>query len=172
MINYYDILGVTPTASSRDVRRAYIRQSKKWHPDGFDQGSNPEGWVRANQRFQTINDAYMHLKDPGKRKVHDDSLGNYWRIPKQDPKTENPKVAPMSNVTLQPEYIPSRMPFNSVRSPTPSMPVAEYLRTFIEKPGGFWRNYLKSLNWDNRIALMLLVLMVLYVLSRIVFLAV
>jgi len=61
---YYDQLGVPPTASQRDIRRAYFQQSRQWHPD---KTSEP----RAKERFQAISEAYQVLSDPARRRTYD-----------------------------------------------------------------------------------------------------
>mmetsp|Transcript_76265 Transcript_76265/g.177015 ORF Transcript_76265/g.177015 Transcript_76265/m.177015 type:complete len:567 (+) Transcript_76265:36-1736(+) len=61
---FYDQLGVAPTASQRDIRRAYFHQSRQWHPD---KTSEPQ----AKERFQAISEAYQVLSDPGRRLAYD-----------------------------------------------------------------------------------------------------
>jgi len=61
---YYDQLGLQPSASQSDIRKAYFQQSKRWHPD---KSSEPN----ATERFQGISDAYQVLSDPERRRVYD-----------------------------------------------------------------------------------------------------
>jgi len=61
---YYDCLGVRPSASTQDVRRAYFQQSRRWHPD-----KAPE--KDAKERFQTISEAYQVLSDTKRRRAYD-----------------------------------------------------------------------------------------------------
>ena len=64
MGDYYNILGVQKTASEKELKKAYRKQSLKWHPD-----KNPsEG---AKDKFQEINEAYAVLSDQDKRKIYD-----------------------------------------------------------------------------------------------------
>lgn len=61
MSNPYEILGVSPSASDDEIRKAFRKLAKKYHPD-----LNP-GKTEAEQRFKDINAAYSLLSDPDKR---------------------------------------------------------------------------------------------------------
>ncbi len=71
-IDYYKVLGVEQNASQAEIRKAYRRLAKKYHPDT--NGNSPE----AQERFQAINEANEVLGDPEKRKKYDD-YGEHWR---------------------------------------------------------------------------------------------
>lgn len=70
--NYYDILGVSKDASTEEIKNAYRRLAKKYHPD-----KNP-GDKTAEEKFKEISEAYTVLIDPGKRKKYD-YLGSNWK---------------------------------------------------------------------------------------------
>eukprot|EP00929_Paragymnodinium_shiwhaense_P016793 TRINITY_DN12542_c0_g1_i1.p1 TRINITY_DN12542_c0_g1~~TRINITY_DN12542_c0_g1_i1.p1 ORF type:complete len:648 (+),score=203.14 TRINITY_DN12542_c0_g1_i1:85-2028(+) len=61
---YYDQLRVSPSASQGDIRKAYFRQSRQWHPD---KSSDPD----AKKQFQAISEAYQVLSDPSRRRKYD-----------------------------------------------------------------------------------------------------
>lgn len=63
--NYYEILGVSRTASYTQIKAAFYTLSKKYHPD-----INP----KTANLFRNMNDAYQTLKDPIKRKKYDELL--------------------------------------------------------------------------------------------------
>ena len=63
--DYYEILGVSKKADASEIKKAYRKLAKKYHPD-----SN-EGNKRAAERFKEINDAYAVLSDEKKRKMYD-----------------------------------------------------------------------------------------------------
>ena len=65
MANYYDILGVPRGADQKEIRQAFRRLARKYHPD-----LNP-GDEKAERRFKQINEAYEVLSDPDKRKKYD-----------------------------------------------------------------------------------------------------
>ena len=69
--NYYDILDVPSSATSDDIKRAYRRLARQYHPD-----LNP-GNKEAEDRFKDIGEAYDVLSDVTKRAQYD-RFGQYW----------------------------------------------------------------------------------------------
>ena len=69
--DYYGILGVTRDAKPDDIRKAYRKLAKQYHPD-----VNKE--AGAEEKYKEINEAYEVLKDPDKRAKYD-QLGMNWR---------------------------------------------------------------------------------------------
>ena len=61
---YYKVLGVEPTASDEDIKRAFRKLARKYHPDVV-------SGADAEARFKEINAAYEVLKDPEKRAAYD-----------------------------------------------------------------------------------------------------
>jgi curved DNA-binding protein len=76
--DYYKILGVSKTASDKEIKAAYRRLAKKHHPD-----INP-GNKEAEARFKEIGEAYDVLSDKEKRKRYD-TLGENWQSYGQRP---------------------------------------------------------------------------------------
>lgn len=71
-IDYYNILGVSKTASQDDIKKAYKKLARKYHPD-----LNPND-ANAHRKFQEINEANEVLSDPDKRKKYD-QYGENWK---------------------------------------------------------------------------------------------
>jgi DnaJ-class molecular chaperone len=71
MPNYYDVLEVPKTAEVREIRQAYRRMARQYHPD-----VNP-GDRSAEDKFKLINEAHSVLSDPEKRRKYD-RYGDRW----------------------------------------------------------------------------------------------
>lgn len=71
-IDYYKILGLDKNATQEDVKKAYRKLARKFHPD-----LNPND-KEANKMFQQINEANEVLSDPEKRKKYD-QYGENWK---------------------------------------------------------------------------------------------
>ena len=70
--DYYNVLGVGRDASQEDIKAAYRRLARKWHPDVN------AGDASAEKRFKEINEAHEVLGDPETRRKYD-TLGADWR---------------------------------------------------------------------------------------------
>jgi DnaJ-class molecular chaperone len=71
--DYYAILGVPKSAAEKDIKSAYRKLARKWHPD-----ANPKNPKEAEEKFKEISEAYEVLGDPEKRKKYD-VLGPNWQ---------------------------------------------------------------------------------------------
>ena len=62
--DYYDVLGVSKTASAAELKSAYRKLALEWHPD---RNKSAE----AESKFKEINEAYQVLSDPKKKTTYD-----------------------------------------------------------------------------------------------------
>jgi curved DNA-binding protein len=69
--DYYETMGVDRTATAQEIRRAYQKLARKYHPDVSKEAD-------AEARFKAVGEAYAVLKDPEKRAAYD-QLGANWK---------------------------------------------------------------------------------------------
>ncbi len=69
--DYYAVLGVDKKASADDIKHAYRRLARKFHPDVSKEAN-------AEEKFKNVQEAYEVLKDPEKRTAYD-QLGSQWK---------------------------------------------------------------------------------------------
>ena len=71
-IDYYKILGVKKDIPQADVKKAYLKRAKQFHPD-----CHPDD-PKAKAKFQALNEAYEVINDPEKRAKYD-QYGEHWK---------------------------------------------------------------------------------------------
>ena len=71
-IDYYKIMGIPKDTPQKDIRAAYTRRAKQFHPD-----LHPDD-PKAKAKFQALNEAYDVLNDPEKRRKYD-QYGENWK---------------------------------------------------------------------------------------------
>jgi molecular chaperone DnaJ len=64
--DYYEVLGVDKTATDEELKKAYRKLAKKYHPD-----ANPDDKEGAEAKFKELNEAYETLSDKQKRQMYD-----------------------------------------------------------------------------------------------------
>ncbi|POC79397.1 molecular chaperone DnaJ, partial [Vibrio vulnificus] len=68
MSNHYEVLGVSRDATGEEIKKAYRKLARQYHPDVYD-GDD------AEEKFKNVSHAYEVLSDPQKRQVYD-TTGN------------------------------------------------------------------------------------------------
>ncbi|HRP73574.1 MAG TPA: DnaJ C-terminal domain-containing protein [Luteimonas sp.] len=70
--DYYSVLGVEPNAGDAEIKSAYRRLARKYHPDVSKEAG-------AEDKFKAVNEAYEALRDPAKRKAYDQLRAGGYR---------------------------------------------------------------------------------------------
>lgn len=116
--DYYAILGVPPTASLEDIRLAYRRQARTYHPD---LSSDPH----AEERFKEVNEAYDILANSEKRQAYD-----YFTTGV----SETPPVAAVSQPVPEPVPETPRAPSKPAVEPVMTKPAPSKLTSRVYPP--------------------------------------
>jgi hypothetical protein len=104
---HYDTLGVEPSASDAQIRDAYRRLAREYHPDR--QAS--VGSAAGSDSMPTINEAYRVLNDPARRAVYDASL----RPSASSQRPESSEPASAYSAPMHPSHLgPARIPWRSL----------------------------------------------------------
>ena len=64
--DYYEVLGVNKNATDEELKKAFRKLAKKYHPD-----ANPDNKEEAERKFKEVNEAYETLSDKQKRQMYD-----------------------------------------------------------------------------------------------------
>lgn len=106
----YEVMELPETATKEEIRRQYLKLSKKLHPDrATDLASTPKAKEEAGMRFNLMKQAYDILSDPDKRKDYDAGKINEKGEPSQEPEETVHATPP-----------PQQKPFHQRATPRPS----------------------------------------------------
>jgi curved DNA-binding protein CbpA len=101
--SYHEILGVAPSADAKEIKRAYFRLSREYHPDRYFRRNVGPFAVRFERIFKKVSEAYELLSDPTTRAEIERSLasgpstapdeGDYRGVPETGPERIGPEPA-------------------------------------------------------------------------------
>ena len=74
--DYYEVLGIAPSTSAEEIRRAYHKRAFQCHPDRNHKSK------KAHEKMRELNEVYAILSDPIKRREYDLPRGYGSRVPK------------------------------------------------------------------------------------------
>lgn len=94
-MTHYEVLGVAPTASAAEVRRAYLRLARDHHPDRH-AGSDRAARVKAEEQMRSVNLAWSVVGDEHRRRVYDRQLADERRS-SWSPGTPTPDFVPFDD---------------------------------------------------------------------------
>ncbi|GDX72452.1 hypothetical protein LBMAG39_08850 [Cyanobium sp.] len=98
--SYYELLQIQPDASAQELRQAFRRLSKRYHPDTTDL---PQ--IEAQEAFRQVQQAYLTLGDPARRRLYDAGLQA-----QRPPASTAP--APATPPARAPQPVPVRRPLS------------------------------------------------------------
>lgn len=109
-IDYYHILGVKRDATEKEIKRAYRKLARQYHPD-----VNP-GDKTAEDRFKEINEAHDVLSDPKKRSQYDQFGGQYQEWQRMGGQGDMPfgQQRQRGNPNVQYEFHGENSPYDSI----------------------------------------------------------
>ena len=90
--NYYNVLGVSQTATQEEIKKAFRSQAKIWHPDTHI-GESIEEINKAEEVMKTITAAYEVLSDLSLRQKYDDKLRQDSRVAASQSTPTTPRPA-------------------------------------------------------------------------------
>lgn len=95
MTNWYQVLGISRQATEEEMKSAYRKLAKKYHPDAH------PGDQECEQKFREISEAYSILSDIDKRKKYDEELNGAGKGQKAAERNEQPKAQENGKVDFE-----------------------------------------------------------------------
>ncbi|GAA5827423.1 hypothetical protein JCM11251_003806 [Rhodosporidiobolus azoricus] len=118
METHYSVLSIPPTATSEQIRVAYLSKAKEVHPDKVP----PEERATANEAFQRLAAAYAVLSDPAKRKAYDSTLPSTLFSSLPPSSSSGFHAPPPPPIRRAPDPSPFGSPFPGYRVPPGGYP--------------------------------------------------
>jgi hypothetical protein len=100
-VTWYEVLGVPPDATTREIRHSYVERARRSHPD-FHASADRSTRAANEASMRELNEAWAVLGDPSRRANYDLTL----RGSAIDPDPTDPTVAPRPTGAPDPEFVP------------------------------------------------------------------
>lgn len=111
MSTHYEVLGVAKTAEHAEIRRAYHRAARRWHPDGFIDVPKAEA-ERAEREMRRVNEAWKVLGEADSRRDYDRHLSGGATVDREAARTTGIRtddgVIRVDPRLLDPEFVAAR----------------------------------------------------------------
>ncbi len=104
-LTHYDTLGVERDATDQQVQAAFKRLALKYHPDRYSGDERTE----AEERFQSITEAFNVLRHPGSRQRYDEQISKGTDVKAMDPKEISRRLAAKGSQCLREGNIPEAL---------------------------------------------------------------
>lgn len=124
--DYYLVLGISCDATGDQIKSAYRRKAKRWHPDHCGEGS---------EAFLAIQEAYEVLGDPGRRRAYDDELAREKRRVARRSREGGPEALRQRRCPVEPLVPTQRSSRSRDAFSDPSFP--SFIEEFFRRP---WRD--------------------------------
>jgi len=102
-VTWYEVLGVRPDATTREIRRAYVARARRSHPD-FHGDADMSTRATSEAQMRELNEAWAVLRDPVRRAAYDSTLGSSLAGP--DGRPVEPRRAPRPAGAADPDFVP------------------------------------------------------------------
>ncbi|KAH8333264.1 hypothetical protein KR074_004385, partial [Drosophila pseudoananassae] len=106
---HYEVLNISTNCSSQEVRNAFVKLSKLYHPDVKSNAASPE----RTARFLQISEAYKTLIKPKLRRDYDDSL--LWKPSRSERSPVDDKGNPIQPWDVKPNFDPNPGPYYGIK---------------------------------------------------------
>lgn len=110
-MNYYEILGVDRNVSAKDLKKAYKRLAKKWHPD-----LNRDNLKVAEEKMRAINVAYDVLSDEVKRLDYDKKIDSESKTQSQKKSERTTSSQQQKQTSAKTSTTSGKVDFNDIHS--------------------------------------------------------
>ena len=140
--DYYKILGVKKNATTDDIKKAYLKKSKQYHPDKH------MGNKKMQEKFVEANEAYTVLSDADKKKEYDSELNNKFNNNFMKNQQQQSKDNSYSNARTQ--YSSAKTDYEMFKSRWNDSLNQKSTETSMHQHQSFSRHSFRTNQWKNK----------------------